>query len=146
MEVLRLYFLPDDEWLGELTLVVATDGYAGVGAAWFSKDSLREFGKAITEFPLSREDPPRLSGGLGGNDSAPAQELVGIKFEPHNILGALRATVHVERENWDSNQRNLVMEATVRFLVTYGDLARFGSAMIDLIEGRADEAVLTSTP
>ena len=146
MEVLRLHFRPDDEWLGELTLGVTLGDFTGVGTAWFSKETLREFADALMAFPLSAEQPPSISGGNGGNDTVPAQEQVSIKFEPHNILGAVRATVHVETDFWDGRERGLTKEATMRFLVTYGDLGRFAPAILDLLDGRAIEAVLTTTP
>ena len=97
-------------------------------------------------FPLPADAPPTISGGLGGNEQSQPQELVTLTFEPHNKVGAVRATVHLETANWDGKERDLHSEATIRLIVTYGDLGRFGPAMLDLIDGRIAEAVLTSTP
>lgn len=146
MDVLRICFRPDDEWLGELRVSVSVNSFSGVSEAWFSKDDLKEFARAITAFPLPADAPPRISGGLGGNETSPSQELVTVTFEPHNKIGAVRATVHLETEFWDGKERCLHSETTVRFIVTYGDLGRFGPAMLDVVDGRIEEAVLTSTP
>ena len=139
-------FRPDDEWLGELMVSASAGGFSGVGKAWFSKDSLKDFAQAITAFPLPADAPPTISGGLGGNEKNRPQELVTVTFEPHNRIGAVRATVHLETEFWDGKERALHSETTIRFLVTYGDLGTFGPAMLDVIDGRIEEAVLTSTP
>ena len=97
-------------------------------------------------FPLPVEAPPTISGGLGGNEKSPPQELVALTFEPHNKVGAVRATVHLETANWDGREHGLHSETTIRLIVTYGDLGRFGPSILDLIEGRIAEAVLASTP
>ncbi|WP_157219942.1 hypothetical protein [Flavisphingomonas formosensis] len=146
MDVLRLRFRPDDEWLGELTASVSAEGFSAVGTAWFSKDDLRKFAESLSAFPLPEEVPPSISGGLGANETNPPQEVVAIRFEPHDARGMVRATVRLATEIWNGKERDLSKEATIRFIVTYGDLARFGPAMRDLIEGLAAEAVLTSTP
>jgi hypothetical protein len=146
MDVLCIRFRPDDEWIGELEVSASAGGFSGVGEAWFSKDNLREFSHAIMAFPLPTDAPPTISGGLGLNEKAPPQELVKLTFEPHNKVGAVRATVHLETANWDGKEHGLHSETTIRLIVTYGDLGRFGPAMLDLIDGRIDEAVLTSTP
>ena len=146
MDVLRIRFRPDDEWLGELQVSVSANGFSGVSEAWFSKENLKEFARAIMAFPLQAEAPPTISGGLGGNEKSPPQELVSVTFEPHNKVGAVRATVHLETEDWDGKERGLHSETTIRFIVTYGDLGSFGPAMLDVVDGRIEEAVLTSTP
>ena len=146
MDVLRVTFRPDDEWLGELKVSASSGGFSGVGEAWFSKDDLADFSRAIIAFPLPADAPPTISGGLGGNDKSPPQKLVTLAFEPHNRVGAVRATVHLETANWDGENRALHSETTIRLIVTYGDLGRFGPALLDLMEGRIAEAVLTSTP
>ncbi|WP_375382798.1 hypothetical protein [uncultured Sphingomonas sp.] len=146
MDVLRIRFRPDDEWLGRLVVSASANGFAGVGEAWFSKDNLREFAQAITALPLPADTPPSISGGLGGNEKNSPQDLVTITFEPHNSVGGVRATVHLETANWDGKERGLYNETTIRFLVTYGDLGRFAPALLDAIDGHVEEAVLTATP
>jgi len=145
MDVLRLRYRPDDEWLGELVVSVASKGFAGVGSAWFSIDSLREFAEAVSAFPLPAHDPPSISGGLGGNEKIPPRDLVAITLEPHNALGAVRVTVHLATEVWNGKERDLAQDITTRFLVTYGDLSQFGQSILDTISGRVEEAVLTSS-
>lgn len=146
MDVLIVRYRPDDAWLGELVVSTSFGGFAAVSDAWFSKEKLAEFARGIMAFPLPADAPPTISGGVGGNEKSPAQELVTITFEPHNHVGAVRATVHLETANWNGKKHDLHSEATIRFLVTYGDLGRFAPALLEVINGRAEEAVLTSTP
>jgi len=145
MDMLRVRFKPDDQWHGELEISASAGGFSGTGKAWFSTDELRLFASAIIAFPLPADLPPTITGGLGGNDKSPPQELVALTFEPHNAVGAVRATVHLATERWNGKERDLVNDITMRFLVSYGDLATFGPAMLDAIDGRADKAVLTAT-
>ena len=146
MDFLSIRFRPDDEWIGELTVTASAGGFSGVGTAWFAKDDLKEFARAISAFPLRLDAPPTISGGHGGNAQFSPQELVTLTFEPHNKVGAVRAVVHLETENYDGRESGLHSETTIRVLVTYGDLGRFGPAMLDVIDERSDEAILTSTP
>ncbi len=95
-------------------------------------------------FPLRDDAPPTITGGLGGNENSKPRELVSLAFEPYNVRGAIRGTVHLETENWNPRERSLHSETTIRFLVSYADLARFGPEMLDVINGNAEDAVLSS--
>lgn len=146
MGVLTLRYQPDDQWLGQLVVSVSVGGFSGVGTAWFSLDNLRDFAEAITAFPLPIDTPPTISGGFGGDEKNIAQEHVVMTFEQHNARGEVRATVRLATEVWKDPESDLAKEMTVRFLVNYSDLGQFGPAMLDAIEGRVDEAVLTCSP
>lgn len=147
MDVLRVTFRPDDEWLGQLKVRASVYGFSAIGEAWFNKDDLRAFAQALAVYPLPKADAPTITGGHGGNGGRiPAQTLVSLKFEPYDARGTIKATIHLETDNWDGQHHDLHNHATLRFLVTYGDLGRFGPALIDLVDGRSDEAVLTSEP
>lgn len=145
MNAIRIRFRPDDEWVGELWVSASANGFSGTGEAWFDKEGLREFAHAITAFPLPEDTAPEITGGLGGNAKLAPQQLVMLKFEPHDAQGAVRATVHLETERKSGESLGPNSEATIRFLLTYGDLGRFGPAMLDLLDERIEEAVLTSS-
>lgn len=146
MDFLRMRFRPDDEWIGTLSVRASAGRFSGASEAWFSKDELKAFARAITAFPLPADAKTTITGGHSGNGEYPPQDLITITFEPHNVVGAVRATVHLETDFWDGKERGLHSGTTIRLLVTYGDLGRFGPDMLDAIEGRIEEAVLTSTP
>ncbi|WP_226018961.1 hypothetical protein [Novosphingobium sp. FKTRR1] len=146
MTRITISYLADDEWDGELTVTVSADGFAGVGSAWFSKLELLDFAQAITAYPLSAAMPHSISGGRGGNSEIPPQELVKVTFEPHNTRGAIRASIHLEAAIQEGSEQDLKKATTVSFLVTYNDLAEFGPAIGDVVNGRAAEAILTVRP
>lgn len=146
MDRLYLQFEPEDEWHGKLFATVAADGFAGSGSAWLSTSDIREFAAAASAYPLPAECSPILSGGLGGNATQRPQTTMLIRLDQHDALGAVRVTVQLATEIWNSQERDLARSLTARFLVTYGDLGRFGTALSDLLAGRTSEAVLMSTP
>lgn len=146
MDHLRLEFEPEDKWHGELFATVSAQSFAGAGSAWFSTSTLRDFAAAASAFPLSVERPPTLSGGLGGSATQPPQDTVTIRLDQHDARGAVRVTVQLATEIWESTERDLARAVTARFLVTYSDLSRFSLALTDLLDGRTSEAVLASTP
>jgi hypothetical protein len=145
MNSLAFRFEREDEWHGKLFATVSADGFAGEGGAWLNTDQLREFGQRLSAFPLVKEDPPSISSGFGANADSLEQVHVSISLHPHNARGAVRATVELATEVWNGEEADLACSATVRFLVTYGDLARFGPEFLDLIDGRAVSATLQSS-
>lgn len=62
---LRLRYIPDDEWTGDLVAKVHSDGFSGSGSAHFDRTSVKEtFVAALREFPLATERPPMIEGGF----------------------------------------------------------------------------------
>lgn len=145
MSTLRLRYVPDDEWLGQLYVSAASDKFSAQSVAWFDLANLRQFATGLAAYPLSPEAPPSIKGGLGQNELTPAQTLVSIIFEPHDLRGAVRATIHLETEVWNGKERDLAQQSTIRFLLTYSDLATFSSAVLDLLDGRTEDAVLQTS-
>jgi len=143
MRELSFRFEREDEWHGKLFALVEADGFAGEGGAWFNIDDLCRFGKEASAYPL--RDRAFIAGGLGVNESGPEHVHLGISLEPHNARGAVRVTVQLATEVYNDEAEDLGCSATVRFLVTYSDLARFGAQFIDLIEDRAVKASLVSS-
>jgi hypothetical protein len=144
MNRLRLRFIPDDEWIGELFASVEANGFSGAGSAWFDKDSIRTFASDVSKYPLPFDSAASLSGGYGGNEKLAPQTTVLVNITPHDVRGAVRVTAQFETAIW--GEIDLPQRVTATFLVTYGDLSGFGQMILDLIEGRTDEAVLASTP
>jgi hypothetical protein len=62
---LQLRYRPDDEWHGQLEVVVKSGEFSGKGSAWFGRQHLKEtFVSALRAFPLSANDPPLTEGGF----------------------------------------------------------------------------------
>lgn len=144
MNLLRFRYEPDDDWCGKLIVMCEANGFAGEGEAWFSPDDLRGFAKATQAYPLPKESPPSLRGGLGDEEGNIEHVHVGIRFEPHDMRGMIRATVQLATQVY-YKEEELAGAAVIRFLLTYGDLAPFGSAFADLIDGKTEEVILGST-
>jgi hypothetical protein len=145
MNLLRFRYEPDDEWCGKLIATCEANGFAGRGEAWFAPDHLRAFAKATSNYPLRRDEPPSLQGGFRNLEGALTRVHVGIVFEPHDVRGLIRATVRLATEVWHTEEKDLESHSVVRFLLTYADLAPFGSDFADLIEEKVVEAVLRSS-
>jgi hypothetical protein len=145
MNSLAFRFEREDEWHGKLFASVSADGFAGEGGAWFNTDQLREFGQRVSVFPLPKEDAPSIASGFGASADSPEQVHVSISFHPHNARGAVRVRVQLATEVWNGEEADLACSTIVRFLVTYGDLARFGPEFLDLVDGKAMSATLQSS-
>src|SRR5688572_26860303 len=137
MSELEFRFQPEDEWHGKLVAKVSAAAFAGEGGAWFNTDTLRRFAETLSEFPLRQEAPPSIASGFWNAESDALEQVhLAVSFEPHNARGAVRVTVQVATEAYHSEAEDLACSATIRFLVTYGDLARFTPEFLDLVEGR----------
>ena len=145
MDMLRLRFEPEDEWHGKLTATVSAAGFAGQGNAWFNTDELRRFVATVSAFPLKEDDLPSIAGGFGGEAEALDQIHLAIDVAPHSPRGIIRVTTRLATEVWNTEIVDLASNVTVRFLVTYGDLGIFGTALLELIEGRSADATLQSS-
>lgn len=145
MDQLRFSFEREDDWHGKLIAKVTAQAFAGEGGAWFNTDELRDFARALSVYPLQEDALPSISGGFGATDGAPGQVHLAVSFEPYNARGAVMSTVQLATEVWNGAREDLASTVTVRFLVTYGDLARFGPDLLDLLEGRRAEATLDSS-
>lgn len=62
MGSLTLRYDAEDQWHGEVTASVASDGFAGAASAWFNESDLASFADRMSEYPLS-EPPLSLAGG-----------------------------------------------------------------------------------
>ena len=145
MDLLRLQFEREDEWHGKLTATVSARAFAGLGSARFSTEELRQFAAAASAFPLQEESLPSIRGGFGGSAEAVEQVHLALAFAPHDKRGTILATVQLATEVWNTEEADLASNVTVRFLVTYGDLGRFGPAVIQLLNGEGTEATLQSS-
>ena len=62
---LRISYRPDSEWQGQLDAAVTSGAFSGTGSAWFDKKWVMEtFIAALSAFPLSMTEPPKIEGGF----------------------------------------------------------------------------------
>ena len=131
-----LSFVTDNEpdQLGRLQLAVETSRFSGVGEDWGWPDLLKEFATALSQFPISDEQPPALSLGYDGPEGRIA--TVSIVIKPADARGTLSACVDVSHHlNADSRLRTT-------FSTHYPDVERFQRQLRGLAAGDRTDAVL----
>jgi hypothetical protein len=145
MNLLDFRFEREDDWHGKLIANVSVAGFTAQGGAWFNTGELRRFAENLSTFPLGEEALPYIAGGFGVEADPPEQIHLAVSLAPHNARGAIRVTVQLATEVRHDEANDLACSATVRFKVTYGDLARFGPDFINLLDGRSASATLQSS-
>jgi hypothetical protein len=147
MSSLRLTYEPEDEWHGELRAVVTSDGFAGVGSAWFTTDELRAFCDRLGDYPLRPDALPVLAGGYWKLDADVREQThLSIRISPHNASGALRVSATLAEPGEADDDPERVRRAETWFVVAYNDLSRFQSALKRVLLGQAVEATLQPAP
>lgn len=124
----------DRDDFGRLTVSVAAERFSGQGGFWVQWQEVREFGEALSAFPIESDKPLKARWGydqLEGDDL-----ILSIEIAPANRTGDLVVRVEIgdDLERW----------ARVRtsFLTNYPDLEAFRLAIGELMDRKIDEAVL----
>jgi hypothetical protein len=141
---LQLCFQPDDEWHGELTMIVRSGAFSGQGSAWFGRASLKEeFVARLRSFPLALEYPPTIEGGFWSEKPGHLDQChLRLVIKPHNSRGTLLVRVDLSSPSWktpDADQQNL---ATIRFLTEYAAVGTFADDFEKVLDGAMEQAVL----
>ncbi|MDB5534924.1 MAG: hypothetical protein JWO28_3239 [Hyphomicrobiales bacterium] len=125
---------------------VESEGFAGRGEAWFGIEELQAFCDEIGAFPIP-DRKPMLAGGYWSKDTPGVldQTHVRIEMSPHGSKGLVSVAVQVATEAY-FRATDLQQSLAVNFLVNYGDLARFQSALAAHLRGEAEEARLEALP
>ncbi len=144
MPTLRINYQPEDEWHGELHAHVEAHGFAGHGAAWFSRGDLDTFCEALGAYPLPADHPPTLQGGYWSSQDERLDEInLQIRVEPLRPTGRLVISVIVaDRMDGDDGPPGAARRTQTWFEAGYNDLSRFQSALRKLLAGTSDEALL----
>lgn len=147
MKSLKLIYRREDEHHGELSAIVESGAFRGLGSAWFEIDQLRKFWRAIGAYPIADGVEPSLDGGFYDDNGATLQQRhVCVRLTPHDRLGSVRVTAKVATQASNSEDVDLQQSLTVRFLVSYGDIDRFRAAFARMLDGQSEDAVLEGTP
>lgn len=135
-----LRWLRDDgDGFGKLTVISATNGFAGRSSAWFDSKTLTDFGDGLNAFPLSDEEKA-VSSGFGAKGAAPPQEHVAIQVGRVGSRGQVGLRVHFSTEVWPDTRQEAEHDVHLELLTTYERLRAFGNDLVGLVAGDIDEA------
>ena len=141
MGSLTLRYNAEDQWHGEVTATIASDGFAGAASAWFNESDLAAFADRMSEYPLS--DPPLSLAGGYLSRTGDLERHVSVLIVPHDPLGNLRVVVELSPPLRGYDASGTYSTVRTWFAVTYTDLERFQRGLRKMLKGEADEATLT---
>jgi hypothetical protein len=130
---------------GALTGVVASGQFAGEGGAFFNLAELRDiFLPALRGFPLSKENPPCLRGGIwngGVGSSRIVQVNFGFRIEPFRNAGKLLVQIDLQSDLGDSFEP-IYQAVRAHFWTEYAEIERFAAQFENLLEDPRAVAIL----
>lgn len=141
MGSLTLRYNAEDQWHGEVTASVASNGFAGAASAWFNESDLASFADRMSEYPLS-EPPLSLAGGYLSR-AGDLERHVSVLILPHDPLGNIRVVVELSPPLRGYDDVGTYSTVRTWFVVTYTDLERFQRGVRRMLKGEVDEAGLT---
>jgi hypothetical protein len=141
---LRVRFLRDDDWIGELVADAASDGFSGRSSAWFHRQTIEEFAQALVRYPLANESPPTIAGGYGAPDTSDRleQEHLGITADPLGTRGQIGVQVRLATPLEQGSRPESQCCCRVEIRTTWEPLSRFSRQLLAVLDGSADEALL----
>lgn len=148
MNILPLIFAPDDDGTGELTARVESNGFSGIGTAWFDLDTLRKFCAGLGDYPIDPAHAPDLKGGhwRSGSPATLERTLLSISISPHGGRGDLLVGVDLSTAVDGVGYADHRQTVSARFLVHYADLQRFQTAFSTMLDDENFEATLEASP
>jgi hypothetical protein len=130
MSELRLIYEPEDGWHGQLHAFAEADGYAARGTAWFTRDALIGFSRALTQYPLPSHAPVAISGGVGAMAAdRPEHVHVGLSITPAGVRGMLLVCVELASDSTVEVDADVQQHALLCFPTEYAELDRFQTAL-----------------
>jgi len=142
--VLRLRFYDDFDGTGELAADAESDGFAGKGSAYFDIENLKDFAKALREYPLPfGSERLSIEGGYGlTGDGELKDERLAIKVYPVDNRGHIGVQVRMAAEPSAGESSESRLVAKLELMTTYEPIAQFGKGLLELVEGKVGEVVL----
>jgi len=135
--LVTFHYEREDEEHGKLIACGEAGDFTGLGEAWFSSETLRQFADACETYPLLAEAPPTLRGGYWDDSGNVIREPhISIVLEPYDARGLIRAVVQLATDSYTADDRAVAQSVNIRFLLTYADLASFAPHFRLLIEGK----------
>ncbi|OYP34313.1 hypothetical protein [Rhodopirellula sp. MGV] len=128
----------DDDGTADLFAIATSSGFAGQGSAWFNISEIRDFATRIAMYPL--QDTVEIAGGFF-SDSRPG-ELVQTHLSICVYLLDGRGQLGVRVTLTDPHHADAIHSVALEFRTIYNRLERFSRDLLNLVDGRATEAVL----
>jgi hypothetical protein len=132
----------DDDGSADLFAIATSNGFAGQGSAWFNLSEIRDFATRIAKYPL--QDAVEIAGGYF-SDSRPgelAQTHLSIRVYLLDGRGQLGVRVTLTDPHHAGDRVEAVHSVALEIRTIYNRLERFSRDLLNLLDGRATEAVL----
>ncbi len=139
---LRLQFYDDGDGTGKLVAWAEGHGFAGESGAYFDKLAVEAFATKLEAFPLVGR--PSIVGGFYSKERPGdiEQELLSIECYPIDAQGHLALRVRLATELWPPARAESRHAVALEILTTYEPLRQFSHALLALLRGHLEEAVL----
>ena len=139
---LRLWFHDDGDGTGELIARAEAHGFSGESGAHFDKQSLESFAMKLEAFPLVGR--PSIASGFWdrARHGEMGQENLAIECYAVDAQGHLGLRVRLATELWPPARAESQHTVALEMRTTYEPLRRFSRAIVALLRGDAEEAIL----
>jgi len=124
---------PRDDF-GRLSVEVETDRFSGKGGFWVQWQDVKEFGEALSAFPITIDHP--ISAQWGYDMQEGEDLIVRLEIAPANKRGDLAARFVIADEHEPG------CRASGWFITNYPDLDAFRAGIARLMDREAEEAIL----
>lgn len=128
------YRYDDTDDFGWLDVAVTSASFSGQGGFWVQWQDVKEFGEKLSTYPIKPEAPLAASWGYEMQEGEDL--VVSVEIAPANQRGDLR--VKVELADYTERSERL----RTSFVTNYPDLDAFRLALAELMDRKAEEAVL----
>ncbi len=124
---------PTDDF-GRLSVAVETDRFSGKGGFWVQWQDVKEFGEALSAYPITVEHS--IEAQWGFNMQEGDDLILQLEIAPHNTRGDLIVSFEIAD---DLEPRNRVRGS---FLTNYPDVDLFRVEIARLMDGEVEQAKL----
>jgi hypothetical protein len=119
---------------GRLSVDVETDCFSGEGGFWVQWRDVREFGEALSAFPITADNPIAAQWGY---DMQEGEDLIlRLEIAPANKRGDLAVRFEI------ADEHEPYCRTRGWFTTTYPNLDTFRSSIARLMDKEVDEAIL----
>jgi hypothetical protein len=125
----------DLEEAGRLTVLVVTARFSGIGTFEAPPQSVREFGKSLSTFPITSGKPLGVSWGYSGRMSS-------VVISAANATGTLLVSVEIEDDLSVPLDERVSEGVRTSFVTDYVQIDAFRRSVANLMDGKVDEAIL----
>jgi hypothetical protein len=145
-EMLALSYQADYDGTGKLVVKAGSQGFAGISGAWFDTETLQDFARSLSIYPLPDENHPHVESGFGANPrtGATAQEHVGLEVGPVGGKGQVGIWIHLATAVWPDARPKQFYEVRLELLTTYERLRMFSNHLGRVLDGDLDEATIAA--